>query len=175
MIMAKKYENIITFINKFLYVQYSKSTWWIDSGATIHVAKSLPGFRSTRNTQRRERCVKVANGVQADVEAVGDLSLELTDSFVILLRDVLYVPSLQRNLISVSYLDNDGYDCHFENGKCMIMFNNECVGLAFLQGEIYLLSLHENVNSVCDVNKHVSSSENINRKRKRTHDASSKL
>jgi hypothetical protein len=44
--------------------------------------------------QRKERCIKDANGVQADVEAVGDLSLELADSFTLLLRDVLYVPSL---------------------------------------------------------------------------------
>jgi hypothetical protein len=78
-------------------------------------------------------------------------------------------------LISVSYLDSDGYDCHFGNGKCKIMFNNACVGLAFLQGELYLLSLCENVNSVCDVNEHVCSSANVNRKRKRIHDASSKL
>jgi hypothetical protein len=41
MIIAKKGENIITFINESLYVQYSKSTWWIDSGTTIHVASSL--------------------------------------------------------------------------------------------------------------------------------------
>jgi hypothetical protein len=61
-----------------------------------------------RTTQRRERCIKVTNGVQADVEAVGNLSLELADGFVLLLRDILYVPSLQRNLISVSCLDNDG-------------------------------------------------------------------
>jgi hypothetical protein len=31
------------------------------------------------------------------------------------------------------------------------------------------------MNSVCDVNENVYSSENINRKRKRTYDASSKL
>jgi hypothetical protein len=55
------------------------------------------------------------------------------------------------------------------------MFNDACIGLAFLQDDLYLLSLHENVNSVCDVNENVSSSENINRKRKRTHNASSKL
>ena len=117
MIVAKKGENIITFINESLYVQYSKSTWWIDSGATVHVANSLQGFHSTRTTQKRERHVKVANGVRADIEAVGDLSLELVDGFALLLRDVLYVPSLQRNLISVSCLDNDGYDCHFGNGN----------------------------------------------------------
>ena len=40
----------------------------------------LQGIRSTRTTQRSERHVKVANGVQADVEAVGDVSLELVDA-----------------------------------------------------------------------------------------------
>jgi hypothetical protein len=55
------------------------------------------------------------------------------------------------------------------------MFNNACIGLAFLQGELYLLSLRENMNSVCDVNENVPSSKNVNRKRKRTHDAASKL
>ena len=134
-----------------------------------------------RTTQRRERHVKVVNGVRADVEAIGDLSLELADGFTLLLRDVLYVPSLQRNLISVSCLDNDGYDCHFGNGKCKITFNNACVGLAILQNELYLLSLRDDVNVVyddgnvaCD-NVNVSSSADVNRKRKRAHDTLSKL
>ena len=41
MIMKKKGENIITFVNESLYVMFSKSIWWIDLGATIHVANSL--------------------------------------------------------------------------------------------------------------------------------------
>jgi hypothetical protein len=116
MIMTKKGENIITFINESLYVQYLKSTWWINSGATVHVANSLQGFHSTRIMQRSERHVKVTNGVQIDVEAVGDVPLELADGFILLLRNVLFVPSLQRNLISMSCLDNDGFDCHFRDG-----------------------------------------------------------
>ena len=47
-----------------------------------------------RTLQRRERRIKVANGVEA--EAIGDLSLELDDGFVLKLSDVLYVPSLHR-------------------------------------------------------------------------------
>jgi hypothetical protein len=125
--------------------------------------------------QRSERHVKVANGVQADVEAVGDVSLELADGYILSLRDILFVPSLQRNLISVSCLDNDGFDCHFEDGKCEILCNNECVGLAFQKEDLYLLSLYENVNSVYDANENVSSFVNANRKQKRTQDASSKL
>ena len=84
-------------------------------------------------------------------------------------------------MISVLCLDNDGYDCHFGNVKCKITFNDACVGLAILQNELYLLSLRDDVNVVCDDgnvacdNVNVSSSVDVNRKRKRAHDAPSKL
>ena len=76
-------ENVISFVNESLYIQFAKSTWWIDSGATVHVANSLQGFRSTRTTLTSERHIKVANGVQAEVEAVGDVSLELVNGFIL--------------------------------------------------------------------------------------------
>ena len=76
----------------------------------------------------------------------------------------------------MSCLDNDGYDCHFENGKYKITYNDACVGLAILQNELYLLSLRDDVNVVCNDgnvacdNMNVSSSVDVNRKRKRAHD-----
>jgi hypothetical protein len=146
-----------------------------DSGATTHVANSLQGLSGTRTLQRGERTIKVANGVQANVEAIGDLSLELNNSFVLRLKEVLYVPSLRKNLISVSKLDDDEIDCHFGNGKCKILVDNECVGLAFRQDKLYLLSLDENANNICDENMNDSSSVNVTKKRKRIDDASSKL
>jgi hypothetical protein len=116
----------------------------------------------------------VANGVQTDVEAVGDVHLELDIVFVLILRDVFFVPTLQRNLISVSCLDNDGFDYHFGDGKCLIECDDTLVTVAFKRNDLYLLSLRESVNFVCDDNANVSSSTITNRKRKRTHDASSK-
>nr|CAE02719.2 OSJNBa0055H05.6 [Oryza sativa Japonica Group] len=53
---------------------------------TVIMAKK--GFRSMRTTQRSERSIRVANGVEAKVEAVGDLRLELTNGFTLLLPDV---------------------------------------------------------------------------------------
>ena len=173
--MANKGGNIISFVNESLYIQFSKSTWWIDSGATVHVSNSLQGFHSTSTTLRSERQIKVANGVQADVEAVGDVSLELVNGFMLVLRDVLFVLSLQRNLISVSRLDKDGYGCHFENGKCELWFDNNCVGDAFLHNELYLLSMRDKVHYVCDVNVNESLSKKETKKRKRTQVESSKL
>ena len=54
-----------------------------------------------RTLQRGERRIKVTNGVETEAEAIGDLSLELDDGFRLQLSDILYVPSLRRNLISV--------------------------------------------------------------------------
>ena len=125
--------------------------------------------------QRGERTIKVANGVQANVEAIGYLFLELHNGFVLKLKEVLYVPSLRRNLISVSKLDDDRIDCHFGDGKCKILVNDECVGLAFRQDKLYLLSLADNVNDVCDENMNDSPSTNVNKKRKRAENTSSKL
>jgi hypothetical protein len=158
-IMTKKGIDTVSFGNESLYLEFSKSTWWIDSGKTVHVANSLQGFHSTRTMQRSERRIKVANGVQADVEAVGDISLELADGFTIMLRDVLFVPSLHRNLISVSRLGKDSYECYFVHGKCAIWFKDACVGIALLHDKLYLLSLREKVHSVCNVNEQISLSD----------------
>ena len=82
---------------------------------------------------------------------------------------------MRRNLISVSRLDDDEYDCHFGSGKYQIVFNNKCVGLAFRQDKLYLLSLSENVNVVSTENENTSLFMNARNKQKRVHDVSSKL
>ena len=55
------------------------------------------------------------------------------------------------------------------------MFNHKCVGLAFRQDELYLLSLCENVNVVSTKNQNASSSMNASNKRKIIHEVSLKL
>ena len=66
--LLKKGEDLVTFIDEALYLSYDKSTWWIDSGATVHIANSLQGLSTRKALQRGERWLKVANGVKADAE-----------------------------------------------------------------------------------------------------------
>jgi hypothetical protein len=173
--LNKQGEDHVPFVDESLFFSYSKSTWWIDSGATIHVANSLQGFHTRRTLQRGERSIRVTNDVDAEVEAIGELPLELNNGFILRLHNVLYVPSLSRNLISVSCLDDDGYDCQFGNRQCLILFDNKVVGLAFRQDKLYMLSMHGNMNVVCNdenvvCKDKVSSSTN---KRKRCDNATS--
>jgi hypothetical protein len=87
-----------------------------------------------------------------EVEGVGSFTLELPGGFQLNLDDVLYVPSLKRNIISVSHLDKSRYVCEFGNSVCNIKFHNISVGLGHLQGNLYLLSRDDNyfVMNVCD-------------------------
>jgi hypothetical protein len=39
--LNKNGEDLVTFVDESLYISYVKSTSWIDSGATIHVANFL--------------------------------------------------------------------------------------------------------------------------------------
>jgi hypothetical protein len=39
--LNKQGEDHVTFVDEFLFLSYSKSTWWINLGAIIHVANSL--------------------------------------------------------------------------------------------------------------------------------------
>jgi hypothetical protein len=103
-----------------------------------------------RTIRRGERSIRVTNGVKTEVEAIGELILELNNDFILCLHNVLYVPSLSRNLISVLCLDDDGYACQFGNRQCLILFDNKVVGIAFRQDKLYMLSMHENVNVICN-------------------------
>jgi hypothetical protein len=174
--LNKQGEDHVTFIDKSLFLSYAKSTWWIDSGATIHIANSLQGFHTRRTIRRGERSIRVTNSVEAEVEAIEEFPLELNNGFILHLHNILYVPSLSKNLISVPYLDDDVYDCQFGNRQYLILFDSKVVDLAFRQDKLYMLSMHENVNVVCNdenvvCNEKVPSSTNVSSKHKRCDDA----
>jgi hypothetical protein len=126
-----------------------------------------------RTLPRGERTIRVANGEEAEVEAIGELLLEISNDFTFYLHDVLYVPSMRRNLIYVSCLDDDGFDCLFDKKQCLIIFNDEVVGRAFWHDKLYLLFIKHSINAISSENDmNVYSFKN---KHKRIDDVSSKL
>jgi hypothetical protein len=126
-----------------------------------------------RTLPRGERTIRVANGEEAEVEAIGELPLEISNDFTLYLHNVLYVPSMRWSLISVSCLNDDGFDCLFDNKQCLITFNDEVVGRVFRHDKLYLLFIKDSINVVSSENNvNVSPSKN---KRKRIDVVSSKL
>ena len=80
----------------------TSSSWWLDSGATNHVAFTIQGFTNQRKPNPDESKLTAGNNEHVIVEFVGDICLILDSGFELMLRNALYVPSFRRNLISVS-------------------------------------------------------------------------
>jgi hypothetical protein len=116
----------------------------------MHVCNSLLGVVMKTSTRKEEQSLKVANGKETYVEAIGSVVLHLHSDFKHHLNNVLYVPSLKRNLISEGLLDLHGFSCNFGDMKYLIKYNDEDVGFAYLQDKLYLLFLYEFVLNVCD-------------------------
>jgi hypothetical protein len=143
--LAKKGNNFISFIDEAFFTIFPSN-----SNATVHVTNLSQGFLGTRTT--------------VNVEVVGTLPLLLYGGFTLTLNSVLYVLSLRRNLISVSSLEDDGYECLFENNKCTIKVNDVIVGLAPRRGTLYILSLNNfpvmNMYDVTNKRRRISTSDN---------------
>ena len=160
-------------INESFNINVPINSWWIDSGSMVHIANSLQGFRTIRRLERNQRTVKVGNGVDLNVEAVGTLSLILEGGFCLNLYGTLYVPSMTRNLISVSKLIIDDFVFTFGYNKVYISLNSRVVGYGCLEGNLFKLCLD---NQFSESLLSFNVNENVNQnKRKRDQETSSML
>ena len=89
------------------------NTWWLDTGAIIHVTNSLQGMISQRGATNLKQHVHMRDSLRAKVDIMGTIKLKLAIGYVLELQEVSYVPSIRRNLLSISLLDSQGYNFFF--------------------------------------------------------------
>lgn len=117
---------------------FSSGTWIIDSGATTHVCSDLALFSSTSSVSGVT--VTLPNGTREQITHVGTVHI----SDVLILCDVLYVPSFQFNLLSVSsLLKRDKCSAHFYVYSCFLRDHTQAlmIGKGFLQQNLYVLDI----------------------------------
>ncbi|CAL8136813.1 unnamed protein product [Prunus armeniaca] len=132
-------------------VDFSHDSWWLDSGASIHVANSLQGFIRKRLLSKDEVKVFVGNGEKVQVEFIGAIRIELEFGFVLELDEVVYIPSMKKSLISISRLVKSKFKLNFVGTGCSIFENEELIGKARLIDGMFQLNCKRTemeVNSV---------------------------
>ena len=82
----------------------------------------------------------MGDGQTASVEAIGHFRLYLNSGKYLDLYETFVVPSLRRNLVSVSVLDKFGYSCSFRNNLFSLMRDSIIVGISFLNDNLYILN-----------------------------------
>src|SRR3954466_3505381 len=126
--LAKKGTYISLVCSEANLASAPKDTWWIDSGATIHISVSLQGCLSSRAPSDGERYIFRGDGELIKVEAITQFRLLLSTSHYLEMKDTFVVPSFRRNLVSVSVLDKSGFYCSFGNGIFGLSKDSNVIG-----------------------------------------------
>ena len=138
------------------------NTWWIDSEATTHVTNLMQGFLTTRKPKESEKFLYMGNRLQVGVIAVGTYCLLLETGHRIDLLNTFYVPSISRNLVSLSKLDATGYSILFTSGQLSLMLNSVTVGSGILCDGLYKISLnHEFAQVLITLHSNVGSKRGL--------------
>ena len=85
--------------------------------------------------------MRVGNGTNVDVIAVGTMTLHLPSGLVLELINCYFVPTLCKNIISGSCIQKDGYSLKSENNGCSIYMNNFFYAHVPVRQELYILDL----------------------------------
>lgn len=130
----------------FLSGKFNKNNWYIDSGASKHMTANK-NYIVNPSHQLETKEIIIANQTCVPVLCSGDVDIVTVVNGVeydITVSDVLCVPNLTTNLLSVSQLIKNGNRVIFKENACMIYNQqNELVGLAELVNGVYRLYTSE--------------------------------
>ena len=82
-------------------VTHGTDTWLVDSGASKHMT-GYKDYLSTLIERKSHQKVKLGDDYQYPIKGVGEASYKLDSRKFLKMKDVLYVPGLKKNLLSIS-------------------------------------------------------------------------
>jgi hypothetical protein len=139
-------------ILRTILLVFHSPNWWIDTSANVHVCSDISMFSSYQVIGTSS--VLMGNGSHATVCGVGTVDLKFTLGKTVRLKNVHHVPSINKNLVSGSFLCRDGYKIVFESNKFIISKFGNFVGKGYECGGLFRLSLsdvcNKLVNHVCN-------------------------
>lgn len=120
-----------------------REQWIFDSGATTHMSRRQDSLIDARVTSQ---VVNVANNAEVSVNAVGNMKLGAAVQGTpceITLSDILCVPDLAVNLLSVSQICKKGHKVVFMSEACKVynVQTNELVAMGYQSNGLYKLEM----------------------------------
>jgi hypothetical protein len=93
-------------------IESPSNIWYIDSGASSHMSGVRENFTDLRDLEIRLEIV-LGDDTIVRVVGCGTISFQRELMSPLVFRDVLYVPGLKKNLVSVSSIQDRGFEVSF--------------------------------------------------------------
>ncbi|KAH7537743.1 hypothetical protein FEM48_Zijuj03G0125400 [Ziziphus jujuba var. spinosa] len=144
---AEKEEEISLLMVSHIQEETNENLWYLDTGCSNHICGVKSAFsdldESFRNT------VKFGDNSTVSVMGKGRVSIQTKRNSTLSIPDVLYVPDLKSNLLSVGQLQEKGYEISIKDGVCRIQDDN--LGLIaqvrMTANQMFPLYLHKTTHS----------------------------
>ncbi|XP_047249923.1 uncharacterized protein LOC124885716 [Capsicum annuum] len=122
----------------------NKTDWVLDTGASRHFCANKELFHDFDESTDGE-CVYIGNSTTAGVMGKGKILLKLTSGKTLALNNVLYVPSLRRNLVFGALLNKVGLKLVLEADKIIISYGGDFFGKGYLNGGLFVLNIDQEI------------------------------
>ena len=133
----------------------SASNWMLDSSSSAHLCTFMQDLEDSRRLRDGEMILCIENEASIAAVVVEIYPLSLPSGLDLVLRDCYYVPAASRNLISVSYLAQEGYVISFLKDHYNILYERYKIvndffinGLYQLHIDVSVFNIEQNMNAV---------------------------
>jgi hypothetical protein len=129
--------------------------WWIDIGATRHICYERAMFKTYTPAENKK--VRMGNAHTSDVAGIIDVELKFSFGKTLILKDVMHVHDIRKNLVSGFLLNKVGFNQTIGATLYTITKNGTFIGKGYSIDDMFKLNVDLNkispsVNSVCDFN-----------------------
>ena len=119
----------------------------VDFGATRHICGNRSAFTFYTTVKEGKEQVSVGNSRSSPMIGKGKVLLKLTSGKVLALNDVLHVPDICWNLVSVSLLGKARVKIMFKSDKIMLTKNDVLVRKGYCNQGLFMLNVSEILNN----------------------------
>ena len=114
-------------------------SWLVDSGATSHMCNNEILF--THIDKNFSNKIFLGDGNHATSKGLGTIKIQLHNGMNVNLTNVLYVPNLAENLISVKRMTEKGLTVIFDEENCYVKDKEEISEVGKMSGGLYKLKI----------------------------------
>ena len=124
----------------------NSKNWLVDSSTTRHICAKRYAFTSYTPVGDDEKVVYLGDSHTAQVLGKCKVVLKLNSRKTLTLNEVVHVPNIIANLVSVALLGKVWVKVSFEYDKIVMTKNNVFVGNGFCNQGLFVLSISEVMN-----------------------------
>ena len=95
------------------------SVWYLDNGSLFHMTEKKDFFSGLEEKDLRMH-IEMGDDGRYNANGIGTVTFQRESVSPLRLKDVMFVPGLKKNLVSVAVLEDRGYDVIFNKGKAFL-------------------------------------------------------